>query len=89
MSEISSGNYHPVFNMGALKVFLCTVMVFHFTSFIRADVGEGKILCSNIASHNDYILTDCHLDCEELLSVGVTTSGVHTINPDDGDPFQV
>ena len=77
--------------MGALKVFLCIVTVFYFISFIRADdhVGEGKILCTNIASHNDYILTDCHLDCEELLSVGVTTSGVYTINPDDGDPFQV
>ena len=77
--------------MGALKVFLCTVMVFHFTSFIRADdhVGEGKILCSNIASHNDYILTDCHFDCEDVLGLGVTTSGVYTINPDGGEPLQV
>ena len=88
MSEISSGNYHPVVNMDALKVYLCIVIVFYFISCIRAVYG-GKILCSNIASHNDYILTDCHFDCEDLLGFGVTTSGIYTVNPDDGEPFQV
>ena len=88
MSEISSGNYHPVVNTGALKVFLCIVTVFYFISCIRADYG-GKILCSNIASHNDYFLTDCHFDCDDVLGLGVTTSGVYTVNPDDGEPFQV
>ena len=44
--------------MGALKVFQCIVTVFYFISCIRAVCG-GKILCSDIANHNDYILTDC------------------------------
>ena len=72
--------------MGALKVFQCIVTVFYFMSCIRAG---GKILCSNIASHNDCILTDCHVDCKDLLGFGVTTSGVYTLSPDDGQPFQV
>ena len=73
--------------MGTLKVFLCILTVFYSISCIRSDVhiGDGKILCSNIANHNDYILTDC----KDLLGSGVTTSGVHTLNPDGFEPFQV
>ena len=28
-------------------------------------------------------------DCKELMESGSTTSGVYTINPDGGVPFQV
>ena len=34
-------------------------------------------------------LTDCHFDCKDVLGIGVTTSGVYTLNPDGGEPFQV